>query len=78
MLFSNGSWTFSEEGYMVAKGNYSIHANEFTFETDSYCGTGATYTWTFRDDILLLKGKGKDMCHSRFDSINLIPYHKEQ
>lgn len=79
MLTDNGSWTFSEGGYVAARGAYSIHANEFTFETDSYCGAGkATYTWTFENDTLLFTVKGKDKCYARFSTMHLIPYHKEQ
>ncbi len=82
MLTDNGSFTFSESGQVVATGTYSIHANEFTFDTDNYCdgiGAGkATYTWTFKNDTLLFTIKGKDKCSARFESINLIPYQKEQ
>ena len=82
MLTDNGSFTFSEFGQVVARGTYSIHANEFTFETDSYCdgiGAGkATYTWTFKNDKLLFTVKEKDKCYDRFGTINLLPYHKEQ
>ena len=31
ILKGDGSWTFSEYGRVVARGNYSIHGNEFTF-----------------------------------------------
>ena len=82
MLADNGSFTFSEGGQVVATGTYSIHANEFTFETDSYCdgiGAGkATYTWTFKNDTLGFQRKGKDKCSDRYGSIHNIPYHKEQ
>ena len=82
MLTDNGSFTFSEGGQVEARGTYSIHANEFTFATDSYCdgrGAGkATYTWTFKNDTLLFTIKGKDKCYDRFGTIYLIPYQKEQ
>ena len=77
-LTDDGNFTFSEVG-VAARGTYSIHANEFTFETDSFCGEGeATYTWTFENDTLLFTVKGKDNCSARFITINHIPYHKEQ
>jgi hypothetical protein len=85
MLTDSGSFTFSEFGRVAATGTYSIHGNEFTFETDSYCDVKlinlvqkATYTWTFENDTLLFMVKGRDMCSGRFRTINLIPYHKEQ
>ena len=82
MLTDNGSWTFSEYGHVAATGTYSIHANEFTFETDSYCdgmGSGkATYTWTFKKDTLVFTIKGKDKCSPRFGTTHSIPYNKEQ
>jgi hypothetical protein len=82
MLTDDGSWMFSEGGYVVAKGTYSIHDNEFTFETDSYCdGAGAgkaSYIWTFKDDTLLFQVKGEDKCVGRYYSMHNIPYHKEQ
>ena len=81
MLTDNGSWTFSEYGKVAAKGAYSIHANEFTFETDNYCdgkGAGkATYTWTFKNDTLVFTIIGKDKCSDRFRTIHSILYHKE-
>jgi hypothetical protein len=79
ILIDNGSFTFSEFGTVVARGIYSIHANEFTFEMDSFCGEReATYTWTFENDTLLFSVKGEDHCSARFITINHIPYHKEQ
>jgi hypothetical protein len=81
-LTDKGSFTFSEYGEVAARGTYSIHANEFTFETDSYCdgiGAGkATYTWAFQNDTLVFTIKGEDKCSERFYTINLLPYLKEQ
>ena len=78
-LTDDGSFTFSEAGFVAARGTYSIHANEFTFETDSFCGEReATYTWTFENDTLLFSVKGKDYCSARLLTIDQIPYHKEQ
>ncbi len=79
MLADDGSYTFSERGTVAARGTYSIHANEFTFETDSFCGDReVTYTWTFENDTLLFSVKGTDYCSARLLSIEQIPYHKEQ
>jgi len=78
-LTDDGGFTFSEFGTVAARGTYSIHANEFTFETDSFCGsTKGTYTWTFADDTLLFKLKGFDGCPARAYSIRNIPYHEEE
>lgn len=79
VLNDDCSFTFLEAGEIVARGTYSIHANEFTFETDNFCGsTKGTYTWTFADDTLLFKMKGFDGCPARAYSIRNIPYHEEE
>jgi hypothetical protein len=88
ILTDNDSFTFLESGWgganfsVAARGTYSIHTNEFTFETDSYCdgiGAGkATYTWTYKNDTLSFTIKGEDKCSARLDSMVNDPFHKEQ
>jgi|GEM_PF-1552094 len=80
-LNEDGSWEFSysKSGRIISVGTFSVQGDEVTWETDSYCDEikprQATYTWTFKDDILVFKVKGADICSSRHNVIQNKLYY---
>jgi hypothetical protein len=74
------SFTFIENGSVAAVGTYSINGNEFTWETDSYCGNDekATYVWHYEDNMLSFQLIDKDNCGDRKTVIDGLTYYKEE
>ena len=82
ILQGDGQSIFMENDNIEAEGTYTFHADELTWETDSYCdprGFGkATYTWSFENDKLIFKVKGEDPCLDRYSALHLMPYQLEK
>jgi len=68
---NSGEYKVYVNGCLVDNGIFSIHGNEITWETSTYCkakgSEKATYTWTIDNDTLKFQVKGEDNCGSRFD-----------
>ena len=81
VLSEDGSteFSFSKSGKVISAGTFSVQGDEVTWETDSYCDAikprQATYTWTFKDDKLVFKVIGADICSSRHKVIQNKPYY---
>ncbi len=81
-LNDDGTFTFLSKGKVESKGTFSLNGNEITWDTDSFCdlqGNGkSTYTWTLKDDTLVMTVQGEDKCSDRQTVIDQFPYHIEK
>jgi len=79
---ADGTWSFLEDQAVMSSGTYSVQDGEVTWLTDSYCDKSGTepttYMWTFTDDNLVLKVKGRDTCVSRNRVIDSLQYVLEK
>ncbi len=82
VLDEDGTFMFSQSGKTISTGTFSIVGDKLTWETDSFCdkldASPATYTWTYKDNALVLAVDVSDRCSSRVRVLNRVSYHLEQ
>lgn len=82
VLHDDGTYMFSQSGRTISTGTFTIDGDKLTWETDSYCdklsASPATYTWTYKDNTLVLAVDVSDQCSSRVRVLNRVPYQFEE
>ena len=77
-FMKDGSFIYTDDGVVWARGTYSIDGNELIWETDSACDESdrerSTYTWSYENGLLVLEAKGEDLCEGRVQSVNQLEW----
>ena len=81
-FMEDGSFIYTDEGVVWARGTYSIDGNELIWETDSSCDESgierSTYTWSYENGLLVLEEKGEDLCEGRVRSVNQLEWENQE